>query len=244
MNNLVNYQTHYWIENDSLTMYNEENDIDSEKKIYDMDTGANVQQHNFFLADKDDMSNDGVAWSEKSVKHWSRRDSAGWLLNSSKRLGQPYRSISDSLCVPGQDLISMTKDDFKLYDEVYGERLYDILHSEHLSEFLDIPCEDKFSRTNNLSDVESDSSDKVRPKRSPGRPRVSKCNKTSNTYGKLWQFIVQLLHNEDTCPKLIRWEDYSQAQFRFMRNDEVAKKWGARKGNTKMTYEKLSRAMR
>jgi ETS factor family protein len=43
---------------------------------------------------------------------------------------------------------------------------------------------------------------------------------------------------------LICWEDYSQAKFRFVKSDEVAKRWGSRKGNTKMTYEKLSRAMR
>lgn len=64
------------------------------------------------------------------------------------------------------------------------------------------------------------------------------------TQGKLWEFIRDLLRNRETCPSLICWEDYSQAKFRFVRSDEVAKRWGSRKGNTKMTYEKLSRAMR
>lgn len=62
--------------------------------------------------------------------------------------------------------------------------------------------------------------------------------------GKLWEFIRDLLRNRETCPSLICWEDYSQAKFRFVKSDEVAKRWGSRKGNTKMTYEKLSRAMR
>lgn len=66
----------------------------------------------------------------------------------------------------------------------------------------------------------------------------------ATSQGKLWEFIRDLLRNRKTCPSLICWEDYSQAKFRFVRSDEVAKLWGSRKGNTKMTYEKLSRAMR
>ena len=67
---------------------------------------------------------------------------------------------------------------------------------------------------------------------------------SASNQGKLWEFIRDLLRNRKTCPSLICWEDYSQAKFRFVRSDEVAKLWGSRKGNTKMTYEKLSRAMR
>ena len=66
----------------------------------------------------------------------------------------------------------------------------------------------------------------------------------ATSQGKLWEFIRDLLRNRETCPSLICWEDYAQAKFRFVRSDEVAKRWGSRKGNTKMTYEKLSRAMR
>lgn len=125
-----------------------------------------------------------------------------------------------------------------------------------------------------FSDAESDNSVEVVTKRLPGRPRVLKTKKnrkyrnrlkkffdliensceyiylvnliafTAASQGKLWEFIRDLLRNRETCPSLICWEDYSQAKFRFVKSDEVAKRWGSRKGNTKMTYEKLSRAMR
>ncbi|KMQ89366.1 ets-like proteinous factor protein [Lasius niger] len=98
--------------------------------------------------------------------------------------------------------------------------------------------------SNNMSDAESDNSVEVATKRLPGRPRVLKIKKNPASQGKLWEFIRDLLRSRETCPSLICWEDYSQAKFRFVKSDEVAKRWGSRKGNTKMTYEKLSRAMR
>ncbi|KAJ8675356.1 hypothetical protein QAD02_011142, partial [Eretmocerus hayati] len=99
------------------------------------------------------------------------------------------------------------------------------------------------SSSNNASDAESENSVEVSTKRPPGRPRLLKTKKNPTSQGKLWEFIRDLLRNRKTCPSLICWEDYSQAKFRFVRSDEVAKLWGSRKGNTKMTYEKLSRAM-
>ncbi|XP_036145110.1 uncharacterized protein LOC105837488 isoform X3 [Monomorium pharaonis] len=106
--------------------------------------------------------------------------------------------------------------------------------------------EDEYTRINssNISDAESDNSIEIATKRLPGRPRVLKTKKNPASQGKLWEFIRDLLRNRETCPSLICWEDYSQAKFRFVKSDEVAKRWGSRKGNTKMTYEKLSRAMR
>ncbi|XP_014216996.1 ETS homologous factor-like [Copidosoma floridanum] len=93
-------------------------------------------------------------------------------------------------------------------------------------------------------DAESDNSIEISTKRPPGRPRLLKTKKNPTSQGKLWEFIRDLLRNRKTCPSLICWENYSEAKFRFVRSDEVAKLWGSRKGNTKMTYEKLSRAMR
>lgn len=62
--------------------------------------------------------------------------------------------------------------------------------------------------------------------------------------GRLWEFIRDLLLNHDYCPSLICWENYDEGMFRFVRSEKVAKLWGTLKDNPKMTYEKLSRAMR
>ena len=62
--------------------------------------------------------------------------------------------------------------------------------------------------------------------------------------GKLWEFIRDLLLNPVTNPALIRWERREDGVFKFVQSDKVAKMWGERKQNPRMTYEKLSRAMR
>jgi len=62
---------------------------------------------------------------------------------------------------------------------------------------------------------------------------------------QLYQFLLQLLD----CPKdfghIIRWEgEAAGGEFMLTDPNEVAKKWGERKSKKKMTYDKLSRALR
>lgn len=61
---------------------------------------------------------------------------------------------------------------------------------------------------------------------------------------KLWEFLLHLLQDSSTCPQLIKWENFEEGTFRFIQSDKVARLWGSRKQNNKMTYEKFSRAMR
>lgn len=53
-----------------------------------------------------------------------------------------------------------------------------------------------------------------------------------------------MLLSDRTNPSFIRWERREDGVFKFVQSDKVAKLWGERKQNPKMTYEKLSRAMR
>jgi hypothetical protein len=67
---------------------------------------------------------------------------------------------------------------------------------------------------------------------------------TEKKTGRLWEFIRDLLLNRDYCPSLICWENHDEGVFRFVCSEKVAKLWGSLKENPRMTYEKLSRAMR
>ncbi|XP_076642934.1 uncharacterized protein LOC143353460 [Halictus rubicundus] len=196
---------------------------------------------------------DGTGWYHKPVRSWCQEETINWLMSAASVIGQPYSLIQHSLAVPGNELVTFTRNNFINHDPEYGDKLYNLLHSQqHMSNFLPSfdtihpHSEDEYARinSNNASDADSDNSIEVSTKRPPGRPRVLKPKKNSTSQGKLWEFIRDLLRNRETCPSLICWEDYSQAKFRFVKSDEVAKRWGSRKGNTKMTYEKLSRAMR
>ena len=63
-------------------------------------------------------------------------------------------------------------------------------------------------------------------------------------YGKLWEFIRDLLHKPEYCPSMVRWENVDEGVFRIVKSEDLARLWGTIKNNPRMTYEKLSRAMR
>lgn len=84
------------------------------------------------------------------------------------------------------------------------------------------------------------------PKRKVGRPpkKDKKLKRNEKKTGRLWEFIRDLLKNPDYCPNFIKWENSDEGLFRFVNSEKVAQLWGHIKGNPRMTYEKLSRAMR
>lgn len=72
---------------------------------------------------------------------------------------------------------------------------------------------------------------------------------TAESYGKhLWEFICRLLRFCETPAgrkeRLIQWEDHENGVFRIVDSKQVARLWGTEKHNDRMTYEKLSRALR
>ncbi|XP_066986073.1 uncharacterized protein [Macrobrachium rosenbergii] len=109
-----------------------------------------------------------------------------------------------------------------------------------------------FEVDENISDPDQSSNEEevVKPeppkKRGPGRPRKpeNELKKKRKKTGRLWEFIRNLLLDPETCPSLVRWDDPEQGVFRFVQADKVAQRWGQRKQNRDMNYEKLSRAMR
>ncbi|XP_075783582.1 ETS-related transcription factor Elf-5 isoform X5 [Pelodiscus sinensis] len=68
--------------------------------------------------------------------------------------------------------------------------------------------------------------------------------KTSLQSSHLWEFVRDiLLFPEENCG-ILEWENREQGIFRVVKSEALAKMWGQRKRNDRMTYEKLSRALR
>ncbi|CAJ0933233.1 unnamed protein product, partial [Mesorhabditis belari] len=90
-------------------------------------------------------------------------------------------------------------------------------------------------------DYSSDDDDMKVTRNKDGRPR----KRSQHTKGnKLWEFIRDALKDPLTCPSIVKWEDPIEGVFRIVESEKLARLWGERKNNHKMTYEKLSRAMR
>ena len=61
---------------------------------------------------------------------------------------------------------------------------------------------------------------------------------------QLYQFLMELLRDEDYCPEYIEWVSRDDKVFRLVDSAAVARMWGECKNRENMTYEKMSRALR
>jgi len=83
-------------------------------------------------------------------------------------------------------------------------------------------------------------------RRSVSRANARLTTKPSGTKKgkKVWEFLLELLDNPETNPKLIRWEDKSQGVFRLIEHGLIAQKWGMRRDKSDLSYDFFARTMR
>jgi len=82
------------------------------------------------------------------------------------------------------------------------------------------------------------------PSPSPRRGRKGSSGRSKRKTPQLWQFLLEVLTDRNYNPCAIKWVNKNDGTFRFVKSQQVAQLWGARRNRKGMTYEFLSRALR
>ncbi|XP_036747562.1 ETS-related transcription factor Elf-5 isoform X3 [Manis pentadactyla] len=178
-------------------------------------------------------------WTSVHPEYWTKRHVWDWLQFCCEQYKLDANCIS--FChfnISGLQLCSMTREEFLEAAGICGEYLYFILQtirSQGYAFFND--AEEAKATVKDYADSSCLKTSGIKAQDCHSHSR------TSLQSSHLWEFVRDLLLSPEENCGILEWEDREQGIFRVVKSEALAKMWGQRKKNDRMTYEKLSRAL-
>ncbi|NWR87248.1 ELF5 factor, partial [Furnarius figulus] len=189
-------------------------------------------------------------WTSIHPEYWSEHNVCEWLQFCCDQYKLDAKCISFlHFNVNGLQLCNMTQEEFLEAAGVYGEFLYLILQNirmHGISFFTNAevtkPSNKDCSKSNNKMYCKYCLTTLACIRKHLLNICPLPVQDLQNSH--LWEFVRDLLLSPEENGGILKWEDRGQGIFRVVKSEALAKMWGQRKKNDRMTYEKLSRALR
>ncbi|KAG8438324.1 hypothetical protein GDO86_008852, partial [Hymenochirus boettgeri] len=181
-----------------------------------------------------------LLWTSLNPEHWTKHHVCEWI----QYCCDSYKL--DANCIPfnhfnvsGLELCNMTKDEFTEAAGLCGYYLYNLLQDVRTIGYKDHDNTEhkKLEILESEEEIPSKTETVTRHKSPP-------MNKAGVHGSHLWEFLRDILLSPEANRGILEWEDKEQGIFRVVKSEALAQMWGRKKRNDKMTYEKLSRALR
>ncbi|XP_068082864.1 ETS-related transcription factor Elf-5 [Anabrus simplex] len=190
-------------------------------------------------------------WMNTPIYEWSELDVMAWVFSVLEKENLPIHKMDlTRFKCNGEDLLRMSKEDFKERSSKYGLKLYEAWickrnedcstqfeeRRKEISSMVPTPQEPEYPSSHSGSD--SDDSMEDRPEMQNALPR-----RRAGGYGSLWPFLRDLLKSGKNS-EAIDWVQRDKGIFKVKDSRKLAQLWGERKNNPNMNYEKMSRTLR